>query len=432
MKTARGDDLGADAHVRTGPWRSDHPHNLHIRKAFLPDPVERSVHYPRRHMWREGAAVGGEAGNANSVASSARGSPTKEATWIAIIAFGVTLAGAPACSPPSSSLDHEEPRATTNQSIVGGSPSTGDRDAIVLLNDNGQNEGCSGTLIAPNVVLTARHCVVSSWNINDDCGLPFGADAPASLFTISTGVYASASQYVARGAKLFTPQSHNGMCGSDIALLLLDKDVPNARVAKVRFTRPVMGETTTAVGYGDTGRGRRERSVNILAIGPINTTFITSQGRSLPLRLPADDVATGESTCFGDSGGPLLDSSGAVVAITSRGIDDLCDDRPTISTVLAPHEALIRSTLQAAGHPIEGPETNAPSTPNGTLDNPDKGGASVSKDDNEEESMRTAKSPNVASMGCALYNSREQSGAVRLIALTIAFAFAGRRRRASR
>jgi hypothetical protein len=360
------------------------------------------------HMWREGAAL----------------------TWIIAIVVGIS---APACAPPEpgegSSLEDREPRGTTNQSIIGGSPSSGDRDSVVLLNDNGRNEGCSGTLIAPNVVLTARHCVVSSWNINDDCGLPFGADAPASLFTISVGVYASPSQYAARGVKLYTPQSNNGMCGTDIALILLDKDVPNAKVAKVRFTRPVMGETTTAVGYGDAGGGRRERSVNVLAIGPINTSFTTSSGRSLSYRLPADDVATGESTCFGDSGGPLLDSAGAVIAITSRGIDDLCDDRPTISTVLAPHEALIRDTLKVAGHPIEGPATNAPpSIPNGTLDNPDKGKNDGEEESEEETAKSKPKKQNVASMGCSLSSSTAGSLAAQAL-FGIAIAFAARRRR---
>ena len=48
-----------------------------------------------------------------------------------------------------------------------------------------------------------------------------------------------------RGAKLFVPAT-SSICGFDVALVLLDKDITSAPTRKVRLTPLVRGETTSS------------------------------------------------------------------------------------------------------------------------------------------------------------------------------------------
>lgn len=67
---------------------------------------------------------------------------------------------------------------------------------------------CSGTLIAPNLVLTARHCV-SNLSETGECGI-VTSDYPAASFRIAVGVKGSAALAVGRGG----PPLRSGVEGS--------------------------------------------------------------------------------------------------------------------------------------------------------------------------------------------------------------------------
>ncbi len=293
----------------------------------------------------------------------------------------------------ASPSDVTEPRATSTQAILGGIASASEHDSVVLFDDNGRDEGCSATLIAPNLVLTALHCVVD-YNPNDDCGVPLSAPAPASIFTISVGVYANPREPRARGVRIFTPSAGEGLCGADIALVLLDKDVSGVPTASVRFDVPSLNDGATAVGYGD-GGGRRERATTILALGPTSATYPTRSGRNVSYSLPANDLTTGESTCFGDSGGPLLDNDGRVIAVASRGIDDRCDDRPAVWTSLGPHQALIRDALNISGHPLQATSPEQRFTSDKSEDSKEPSDSTSAKSKTASDDTKS-----IASVGC--------------------------------
>src|SRR5688572_12958322 len=110
------------------------------------------------------------------------------------------LAPLAACS-GSQAPEDGEPRGTTTSAIIGGRPSAASQDAAVLVNERGMPM-CTGTMIASNLVLTARHCV-TFYNEKDPCGLPLGRDLAPDVFTVSVGAYANAAQTSARATQVY-------------------------------------------------------------------------------------------------------------------------------------------------------------------------------------------------------------------------------------
>jgi MYXO-CTERM domain-containing protein len=307
-----------------------------------------------------------------------------------------------------------EARGSSHELIVNGTTSSTAQDSVVFLM-KGQDESCSGTLIAPNLVLTARHCVATPPETTE-CG-GYTNTTTASNMSIKLGVSSNwdVGSVVARGKKIFEP-TKNDMCGFDVALILLDRDVPNAKISKVRFTPLKNGEKTIAVGYGadendNTLPRRMQRETTILGVGPAKIAYKSQDGQTFNYDAPTGDVVTGESTCFGDSGGPLFDVAGNVVAMTSRGPVDSpmggvhgsngCADMVSIyaSTIL--NKDLIMSAAQQAGHPIlddsAAPKTTTPApTDNGDDDSSlgdddDDVGSASGDDDDDDTSERKPK-----------------------------------------
>lgn len=164
--------------------------------------------------------------------------------------------------------------ATTSGEIVGGVDDTTHTNVVMLANPGGS---CTASLIAPNLVLTARHCVAQNVtqgigcdiNGNSTNGDHVGNNYAAANLKVFTG---QSPQFwgtpVAVGAQLFTVQSKN-LCNNDIALLVLNKAVTSAPPLKIRRDYPPqIGELVTAVGYGaindnSQGSGKRRMRANV-------------------------------------------------------------------------------------------------------------------------------------------------------------------------
>jgi len=345
------------------------------------------------------------------------------------------------------------PEGVLGLRIVNGQTASSSSDSTIRFVREGKL-WCSGTLIAPNLVLTARHCVSNmDEQTNDPCGKFLDDVAPSSL-GVTTGV--NPSGIVAQGTKI----SHDGgpnMCGHDVTLVHLDRNVPGAKLSMPRFSNAKPGETGLAVGYGENGRGqtpstRQERgNVAVLAVGPTNTSYKPTNAAAINYEVPAGDFATGESTCFGDSGGPIFDAQGQVFGVTSRGLDELCLDRPSLFASVSAHEALIRNALTLAGHPLPAPGTPAPAADAGAGNDPDAGvgetpgpktttTTTTVEEEDEEATTTTKRAPGVAtrssSSGCsAAPHSRApqapaESSGVAALGLMGLLAMARRRRRA--
>lgn len=198
------------------------------------------------------------------------------------------------------------------------------------------NELCSGTLIAPNVVLTARHCIDAVPNPNavncqtDQFGAPNG-----SSFWVTTYYQLLQSTQGWHKVKSITMPNNKFVCGNDIAILELTGNVapgeatPVEPVGQYPMTDHNRYKTTqTAIGFGktcatcnDAGTRHILQSVKVVCI-PGDKVIDCSP---LPSSMTAEEYVAGDGTCQGDSGSGAFEQSNfnantpVTMGILSRG-----------------------------------------------------------------------------------------------------------------
>jgi Trypsin len=201
--------------------------------------------------------------------------------------------------------------------VIGGArvPPNDFLDCVAVGND--AQWGCTGTLIAPNVVLTAGHCADFATRIM------VGSDVtqPGTVFTVKRRVR--------------HPKYHQGK-HNDLMVLILDKAV--AGVAPRRFAKKAIIDGATdgrVMGFGNTDAGGmfgygQKRFVDVPVASPACNGKIDGEddrvtyGCDVGLELVAGRPLLARDSCTGDSGGPFYVQSGAawlLAAATSRATD---------------------------------------------------------------------------------------------------------------
>jgi hypothetical protein len=302
--------------------------------------------------------------------------------------------------------------------VDGRRASASELHGTVSLTDAAGESGCTGTLIAPRVVVTAAHCVtiedeeteaVTGLISLDDIFVVAGALEVASAG--DDDVYGVERMVIHPGYPNEPPTSNSAGAGryDDVAILILERAVTGLSVATIPSVDDAMGALDGATdvvisGYGTTGPDRDDSGVLYIAETRFDGRFdaeIVLGGNGTP------------DTCPGDSGGPAyIVGSGRLwlVGITSRAAEDsvaTCGERGVYAFAPVYRDWLVTASeglYAGADAPAPGPD-------------PDDGGDDGEEDDFDDE-------------GCAAGGFGQKAPIAGAVVFLGVVAFASRRRRA--
>jgi len=246
--------------------------------------------------------------------------------------------------------------AHAHGTIIGGAQAgEAASDAYVFVSfGHGISALCSGTVVAPTVVMTAGHCVLG----------PQNSVYATARFTVVTGAV-SPSDPVAPHSGVTKILLHPGFylptLRDDVALLVLAVPTSAPAIELARAGDPAVASSGTPAWISGWGVTAMTESTNAPPVLERAQTVVRSDAfcrRHQPLRgrvykrtvmLCTDDAALGTATCHGDSGGPLIafraDGTPVEIGITSWGASNCSTGTPSYFARVSAIAGWVSTTL---------------------------------------------------------------------------------------
>ncbi len=291
--------------------------------------------------------------------------------WLAAaIALIATFALAMRAAPPSHAADAGE-RASAHASVIGGDDAQAGTFPWIarVLDLRGEQLGeCSGTVIAPTLVLTAGHCAE-----NFETGV---LNEPAGYLvltgTLNADARPSERQESAVSRVIVCSCYDRSTDVGDVALLQLSTATSAPPVALA--ATPPAGTPATIAGWGQTEAGH-EPSTTVLQSAPTAVQrAATCENDAPPFSPPSEICALGtharlSGICEGDSGGPLLVSQpsaiggAAEIGLASHAYDECATSSPSVFTRVDALGAWIAGWVHAIASGSPGESVASPVLP---------------------------------------------------------------------
>ncbi|MCX5079168.1 trypsin-like serine protease (plasmid) [Streptomyces sp. NBC_00513] len=192
--------------------------------------------------------------------------------------------------------------AGTAAALVGGSVAAGEHSytARLTIGPEDTARSCTATLIDQSWVVTAASCFAATPGDT----VPAGKPQQSATVTFNSGQVATITDLKPRA-------------GRDLVLGRLDKPITAITPANLATTAPTADSEVSSAGYGYTqtlwGLGVNKPNKAAFKVTAVNTATVDIVGKS-----------ANDAICKGDTGAPILNAAGDVVAVASRSWQGGC------------------------------------------------------------------------------------------------------------
>jgi secreted trypsin-like serine protease len=204
--------------------------------------------------------------------------------------------------------------------------------------------GCGGALTAPQVVLTAGHCVTGT-GPDDTIGVIAGVtdlQSPSALTAKSVEVYRA-------------PGFRDETRGDDWALIKLDHPLDLPTLLLTKSATSDLGDFTI-LGWGQISEAalRQQTKLRFATVPAVTDETCAAEYSKAGVELVADEMlcagGQGTDTCQGDSGGPMVRQNGkgewVQVGIVSWGLGCARTGYPGVYSQISTFRAQIRAATK--------------------------------------------------------------------------------------